>query len=159
MSMNTNPDTDRARSAFTLIELLVVIAIIAILAAMLLPALATAKAKAQRITCTTNQKQLMTAMKMYGDDNQDRLAFANWDGGAAVVQGWLYYVTNVGGGGVPDTGPGGYFENAKNIGYSTGLWWNYTPNYKTYLCPVDITSKTWLTPRNSGAIGTTTREN
>src|SRR5258706_2660354 len=77
--------------AFTLIELLVVIAIIAILAAMLLPALANAKKRAQTATCLSNQKQLALAWTMYADDNQDRIVNFNTSVNAGGIP-WRYGV-------------------------------------------------------------------
>ena len=67
----------RQPGAFTLIELLVVIAIIAILAAMLLPALAKAKQKAQQASCLSNFKQLGLGLQMYTDDSNDKLPPGN----------------------------------------------------------------------------------
>src|SRR5271154_7114699 len=81
----------RKIGAFTLIELLVVIAIIAILASMLLPALARAKQKAQRISCINNLKEVGTAYRIWSNDNGDKFPAQQ----TVALGGWSDYVANL----------------------------------------------------------------
>src|SRR5271170_146491 len=76
---------------FTLIELLVVIAIIAILAAMLLPALSQAKEDARTAQCISNQRQIGIATSMYAEDNRDTFFYCNLGNGPQVENGGAWF--------------------------------------------------------------------
>lgn len=81
------------RRGFTLIELLVVIAIIAILASILLPVFAQAREAARKASCTSNAKQLVTAINMYAEDFEEVLPFAGFDGVGTHKSSWMLQIS------------------------------------------------------------------
>ncbi len=122
------------RNAFTLIELLVVIAIIAILMAILMPALNRAREQGKRAVCLGNLKQLTLAWNLYADDNDGRLVNANTgvDGNAAYGQGWnrdescwVYWVDNA-------------TKEDGLEGLRDGLLYPFAPTDKLYKCPTGV---------------------
>ena len=128
--------TEANSSGFTLIELLVVIAIIAILAAMLLPALNKAKLKAQGIQCMSNQRQLALAWRMYAEDNADRLALASDDGSGTAP-----YNATVGS---TKNQLNNYAWTWSKMSYVADTPWNWDPNADFTLRPL------WQYFKNAG---------